>query len=137
MITDQPADPGSSIIEFVALHHAIHVSHEGSSLSRSQYEDAAQDYEEAMRQVEALCAVDLRLCLSLVADITAQLMQALGEQGREGAVESILSDASGRGWTASIRRSGVIRPTRSPGAVANRGLGDVADVLPAVSAAPL
>jgi hypothetical protein len=100
---------GQTIVEFVSLHRAIHVFREDSPLSRSQYEDPVRDYEVLVRRVEEAGAADVRLCLALLGDVAAQLMQALGEQVAEDCVAAVLADWSGRGWTTSGDRTGILR----------------------------
>ena len=101
-------NPGSDVIDFFTLHHAIHLNHRDSSLSLGQYEDAVADYEAAARRVADQAGADLHLCLALLADLGAHLMQALKDQASEGALQEVLNDWSGRGWKPSIERTGII-----------------------------
>lgn len=101
-------NPGSDVIDFFTLHHAIHLNHRDSPLSLGQYEDAVADYEATARRVADHAGANLHLSLLLLADLGAHLMQALKDQASEGTLLGVLNDWSGRGWTSSIERAGII-----------------------------
>lgn len=100
------SNPGDQVIDFVMLHLGAH--------QRPDDEHIAETYHDALEQVTALAANDQRLCLTLLADLAGHFATTLGQQGDAGAIQQVIDDWAGRGWTLGVERARSIPPPRSP-----------------------
>jgi hypothetical protein len=98
--------PGHDVMNFVMLHLGLHEEDRGDPDRLADY------YAEARQAVIDLAAIDLELCLSLLADLAGHFAKTLEHHTTAATVEAVVNDWAGRGWAPSVRRAGAIRAVR-------------------------
>lgn len=97
------SNPGDQVINFVMLHLGAHQSPDDERI--------VEAYHEALEQVTGLAASDQRDCVTLLADLAGHFATTLGQQAGAEAVQQVVDDWAGRGWTVGVDRASTITPT--------------------------
>lgn len=103
-------NPGDDVIDFVALHLAIHNRPDGGD-DRPDDEHLVESYHRATKDITDLAQADLGLCLTLLADLAGHFAATLDRQMGRRAVQEVIDDWDARGWAPRVHRSGAITPT--------------------------
>ncbi|MCF6733688.1 hypothetical protein [Blastococcus sp. KM273129] len=106
-------NPADEVIDFVMLHLAMHQRPDEGD-DRPEDEPLSEAYHQARKDVTALAAADTDLCLALLGDLAGHFAATLGQQAGRRAVEKVIDDWAGRGWTPGIHRAEAITPTAVP-----------------------